>query len=143
MQNPEIATGSQRVGTRTRQGDVRNATGRSDQAARLRQSASSLSERDGGCYRDKTSERGLSGRRLHRVCAWRLQRKDMFLDCSPELPYIDTRFDFPVVDFKMTVCAGRSRRNGEEDELLVVVPQLLSHQELLDTTPASSKLVPR
>ncbi|MQM06030.1 hypothetical protein Taro_038847 [Colocasia esculenta] len=27
MQNPEIATGSRRVGTRTRQGDVKNATG--------------------------------------------------------------------------------------------------------------------
>ncbi|MQL88283.1 hypothetical protein Taro_020840 [Colocasia esculenta] len=53
------------------------------------------------------------------------------------------RFDLPFVDFKMTVCAGRSRHNGEEDELLVVVPQLLSHQELLHTTPASSKLVPR
>ncbi|MQM07339.1 hypothetical protein Taro_040178 [Colocasia esculenta] len=43
----------------------------------------------------------------------------------------------------MTICAGRSRRNGEEDELLVVVPQLLSRQELFHTTPASSKLVPR
>ncbi|MQM02890.1 hypothetical protein Taro_035661 [Colocasia esculenta] len=91
MKDPEITTGSQRVGTRTRQGDVRNVTGRSDQAARSQRSASSLSERDGGCCRDKTSERGLSGRRLHRVCTWLLQRKDMFLDCGPELPYIDTR----------------------------------------------------
>ncbi|MQM20403.1 hypothetical protein Taro_053422 [Colocasia esculenta] len=32
---------------------------------------------------------------------------------------------------------SRSRREGEEDELLVVVPQLLSHQELLHTTPSS------
>ncbi|MQL91291.1 hypothetical protein Taro_023906 [Colocasia esculenta] len=69
MQNPEIAIGSRRVGTRTRQGDVKNATGRSNQAARSRRSASSLSQCDGGCFRDKTPERGLSGNHLHRVCA--------------------------------------------------------------------------
>ncbi|MQL68478.1 hypothetical protein Taro_000751 [Colocasia esculenta] len=53
------------------------------------------------------------------------------------------RFDSPLVDFKRVVCAGRSRREGEEERLLVVVPQLLSHQELLHTTLASSKFVPR
>ncbi|MQL94249.1 hypothetical protein Taro_026905 [Colocasia esculenta] len=36
-----------------------------------------------------------------------------------------------------------ARRTGEEDELLVVDPQLPSPQELLHKTPASSKLVPR
>ncbi|MQL95505.1 hypothetical protein Taro_028181 [Colocasia esculenta] len=41
------------------------------------------------------------------------------------------------------IATGRSRCNGEEDELLVVVPQLLNHQELFHTTPASFKLVPR
>ncbi|MQM09522.1 hypothetical protein Taro_042397 [Colocasia esculenta] len=38
--------------------------------------------------------------------------------------------------------SGRDRSqqtNGEEDELLVIDPQLPSHQELLHTTPASSK----
>ncbi|MQM13835.1 hypothetical protein Taro_046763 [Colocasia esculenta] len=69
MQNPEIATGSRRVGSRTRQGDVKNATGLSDQAARSQRSASPRSDRDGVGGRDKTSERGLSGRRVHRVCA--------------------------------------------------------------------------
>ncbi|MQM20145.1 hypothetical protein Taro_053159, partial [Colocasia esculenta] len=37
----------------------------------------------------------------------------------------------------------RSRRTGEEYVLLVVDPQLPSPQELLHTTPASCKLVPR
>ncbi|MQM09521.1 hypothetical protein Taro_042396 [Colocasia esculenta] len=61
--------GSRRVGTRKRQGVVKNATGRSDQAARSRRSAASRSDRDGAGCRDETSERGLSGRRIHRVCA--------------------------------------------------------------------------
>ncbi|MQL74782.1 hypothetical protein Taro_007139 [Colocasia esculenta] len=52
------------------------------------------------------------------------------------------RFDPPLVDFTATVCAGRNRLNGEEDEFLVVVRQLLSHQELPHTTPASSKTHP-
>ncbi|MQM04182.1 hypothetical protein Taro_036977 [Colocasia esculenta] len=36
--------------------------------------------------------------------------------------------------YRAVTFSGRSRREGEEDELLVVVPQLLSHQELLHTT---------
>ncbi|MQL79172.1 hypothetical protein Taro_011624 [Colocasia esculenta] len=53
------------------------------------------------------------------------------------------RFGQPLIDFKWKVCAGRNRRTGEEDILLVVDSQLPSHQELLHTTAASCKLVPR
>ncbi|MQL67921.1 hypothetical protein Taro_000195 [Colocasia esculenta] len=46
---------------------------------------------------------------------------------------------------KVDDTSGKCRRrcNGEEDKLLVVVPKLLSDQELFNMTPASSKLVPR
>ncbi|MQL85345.1 hypothetical protein Taro_017876 [Colocasia esculenta] len=41
------------------------------------------------------------------------------------------------------VATGRSRRMGEEDELGMLDLLLSSLQELLHTTPASCKLVPR
>ncbi|MQL97619.1 hypothetical protein Taro_030313 [Colocasia esculenta] len=63
--------------------------------------------------------------------------------CDPGSSLSPSLFGLPLIDFKWTVCAGHSRRTGEKDVLLVVDSQLPSHQELLHTTPASCKLVPR
>ncbi|MQM07022.1 hypothetical protein Taro_039857 [Colocasia esculenta] len=43
----------------------------------------------------------------------------------------------------MTICAGRSRHNGEEEWLGVGISCSHSCQELLHTTPTRCKLIPK
>ncbi|MQL89147.1 hypothetical protein Taro_021714 [Colocasia esculenta] len=96
---------------------MKKATGWSDPKVRLRQSPVRVAT-----GLEKNATMGCE------ECDWAVRSgSEIATVCSSHSEH--DRFDLPLVDFKMTVCAGRSRRNGEEDELLVVVPQLLSHQE--------------